>query len=134
MIDRYKYTWKMVKPLIPIAFLAIWAVLFEEKIWPNWEKEKPVKIFKKSELQWEYAMDPEISQKNYRFKFVQFSGNISSHRKDTLVVDDYVFCIMENLKKGEYDKKGGSSIIIKGRILGYNPKTKKLRLDRCFIL
>ena len=31
MIDQYKYTWKMVKPLIPIIFLAIWVVLFEEK-------------------------------------------------------------------------------------------------------
>ena len=54
MIDRYKYTWKMVKPLIPIVFLALWAILFEEKIWPDWENEEPVKIFDKGELQWEH--------------------------------------------------------------------------------
>ena len=41
MIDQYKYTWKMVKPLIPIIFLAIWVVLFEDKIWPDWENEIP---------------------------------------------------------------------------------------------
>ena len=134
MIDRYKYTWKMVKPLIPIVFLAIWALLFEDKIWPNWENEEPVRIFEKGELQWEYDMDPEISNDIYRFQFVQFSGNISSHRNDTLVVDDYIFCIMESLKNGEYNKKLESSIVIKGRILGYEPRTKKLRLDRCFIL
>ena len=47
MIDRSKYIWKMVKPLIPIIFLALWAILFEEKIWPDWENQKPIKIFDK---------------------------------------------------------------------------------------
>ena len=134
MIDRYKYTWKMVKPLIPIVFLAIWAILFEDKIWPDWENEEPIRIFEKGELQWEYDMDSEISNDTYRFQFVQFSGNISGYNKDTLIIDDDVFCILESTEKGQYDKKLGSSIVIKGRILGYEPRTKKLRLDRCFIL
>ena len=134
MIDRYKYTWKMVKPLIPIVFLAIWAILFEDKIWPDWENEEPIRIFEKGELQWEYDMDPKISNDTYRFQFVQFSGNISGYNKDTLIIDDYVFCVLENIEKGQYDKKLGSSIIVKGRILGYEPRTKKLRLDRCFTL
>ena len=124
----------MVKPLIPIVFLAIWAVLFEDKIWPDWENEEPIRIFEKGELQWEYDMDPKISNDTYRFQFVQFSGNISGYNKDTLIIDDYVFCVLENIEKGQYDKKLGSSIIVKGRILGYEPRTKKLRLDRCFIL
>ena len=42
MIDQYKYTWKMVKPLIPIVFLAAWARLIEDKIWTDWENEKPI--------------------------------------------------------------------------------------------
>ena len=134
MIDRYKYTWKMVKPLIPIVFLAIWAILFEDKIWPDWENEEPIRIFEKGELQWEYDMDPKISNDTYRFQFVQFSGNISGYNKDTLIIDDYVFCVLEIIEKGQYNKKLGSSIIVKGRILGYEPRTKKLRLDRCFIL
>ena len=57
MIDQYKYTWKMVKPLIPIIFLAIWVVLFEDKIWPDWENEIPVKSFGRGEIQWEYDMN-----------------------------------------------------------------------------
>ena len=124
----------MVKPLIPIVFLAIWAILFEDKIWPDWENEEPIRIFEKGELQWEYDMDPEISNDTYRFQFVQFSGNISGYNKDTLIIDDYVFCVLESIEKDQDDKKLGSSIIVKGRILGYEPRTKKLRLDRCFIL
>ena len=64
----------MVKPLIPIIFLALWVILFEEKIWPDWENEIPIKTFSKGALQWEYAMDPNIANNNYRFQFVAFSG------------------------------------------------------------
>ena len=46
----------MVKPLIPIIFLAIWVVLYEDKIWPEWENEIPVKNFERGEIQWEYDM------------------------------------------------------------------------------
>ena len=57
MIDQYKYTWKMVKPLIPIIFLAIWVVLFEDKIWPDWENEIPIKNFGRGEIQRDYEMN-----------------------------------------------------------------------------
>ena len=70
MIDQYKYTWKMIKPLIPIIFLALWVILFEDKIWPDWENELPVKIFSKGELQWEFDMDSELAKENYRFEFI----------------------------------------------------------------
>ena len=38
----------MVKPLIPIIFLAIWVVLFEDKIWPDWENEIPLKALEEA--------------------------------------------------------------------------------------
>ena len=100
MIDRYKYTWKMVKPLIPIIFLAMWAILFEDKIWPDWENEEAIRIFEKGEFQWEYDMDPEISNDTYRFEFVQFSGNISGYNNDTLIVDNNVFSVFGKFRKG----------------------------------
>ena len=133
MIDRSKYTWKMVKPLIPIVFFALWAILFEEKIWPDWEKEEPVKIFDKGELQWEYEMDPDLAEDNYRFEFIQFVGKVDTFSKDTLLVDNNIVCLMENLDSTDYDSMIGKTITIKGRILGYNRTTKKMRLDRCFI-
>ena len=133
MIDRSKYTWKMVKPLIPIVFFAMWAILFEEKIWPDWENEKPVKNFDKGALQWEYEMDPDLARDNYRFEFIQFIGKIDTYRKDTLIIDNNIFCVMEDPDSSEYDSMIGKTIAIKGRILGYNRVSKKMRLDRCFI-
>ena len=62
----------MIKPLIPIIFLALWVILFEDKIWPDWEDEVPVKIFSRGELQWEFDMNSELAKENYRFKFIQF--------------------------------------------------------------
>ena len=133
MIDQYKYTWKMVKPLIPIFFLAAWAFLFEEKIWPDWENEEPIKIFEKSELQWEYEMDPDLAMENYHFEFVEFEGVANSYNKDTLVIDNNIYCIMENIDSTLYKNVIKQSVILKGRILDYNRTTKKFRLDRCFI-
>ena len=40
---------------------------------------------------------------------------------------------MENLDSTDYDSIIGKTITIKGRVLGYNRTTKKMRLDRCFI-
>ncbi len=133
MIDRSKYTWKMVKPLIPIVFLALWAILFEEKIWPDWENEEPVKIFDRGELQWEHEMDPDLAEDNYRFEFIQFVGKVDTFSKDTLLIDNNIVCLMENLDSADYDSMIGKTITIKGRVLGYNRATKKMRLDRCFI-
>ena len=82
----------MVKPLIPIVFLAAWALLFEDKIWPDWKNEKPIKIFEKGELQWEYEMDPDLAKENYRFEFVQFEGKVDTFNKDTLVIDKIIYC------------------------------------------
>ena len=133
MIDRSKYTWKMIKPLIPIVFLALWTILFEEKIWPDWENEEPVKIFDKGELQWEHEMDPDLAKDNYRFEFIQFVGKVDTCSKDTLIIDNNIVCLMENLDSTDYDSMIGKTITIKGRVLGYNRATKKMRLDRCFI-
>ncbi|MDG1224236.1 MAG: hypothetical protein P8O00_06625 [Candidatus Marinimicrobia bacterium] len=134
MIDQYKYTWKMVKPLIPIIFLALWVILFEEKIWPDWENEIPIKTFSKGELQWEYAMEPSIANDNYRFQFVEFSGKVDTFKNDTLIIDKTTFCKMENSDTALFKNIIGNTVVIKGRILGYNRLSKKLRLDKSFIL
>ena len=134
MIDQYKYTWKMIKPLIPIIFLALWVILFEDKIWPDWENEVPVKIFSKGELQWEFDMDSELAKENYRFEFIQLSGKVHKAIDDTLIIDKTVYCKMETLNDTTINELFGKSVTLKGRVLGYNRISKKLRLDKCFIL
>ena len=64
----------MVKPLIPIIFLAMWAILFEDKIWPDWENEEAIKFFDKGELQWEHEMDPELAKDSYALSSFNLSG------------------------------------------------------------
>ena len=40
----------------------MWAILFEDKIWPDWENEEAIKFFDKGELQWEHEMDQAIQE------------------------------------------------------------------------
>lgn len=124
----------MIKPLIPIIFLALWVISFEDKIWPDWEDEAPVKIFSKGELQWEFDMDSELAKENYRFEFIQLSGEAYKAIDDILIIDKTVYCKMENLNDTLLNEFFGKPITLKGRVLGYNNISKKLRLDKCFIL
>ena len=78
-------------------------------------------------------MDPDLAEDNYRFEFIEFVGKVDTCSKDTLLVDNNIVCLMENLDSTDYDSIIGKTISIKGRVLGYNRTTKKMRLDRCFI-
>ena len=78
-------------------------------------------------------MDPDLAEDKYRFEFIQFVGKVDTYSKDTLLVDNNIVCLMENLDSTDYDSIIGKTITIKGRVLGYNRATKKMRLDRCFI-
>jgi len=124
----------MIKPLIPIIFLALWVILFEDKIWPDWENEVPVKIFTKGELQWEFDMNSELAEDNYRFEFIQLSGEAHKAIDDTLIIDKTVYCKMESSSDTLLNEFFGKSVTLKGRVLGYNRASKKIRLDKCFIL
>ena len=100
----------MIKPLIPIIFLALWVILFEDKIWPDWENEAPVKIFSKGELQWEFDMDSDLAEDNYRFEFIQLSGTAYKAIDDTLIIDKTVYCKMESLNNTLLNQFFGKSI------------------------
>ncbi len=41
---------------------------------------------------------------------------------------------METLNDTTLNELFGKSVTLKGRVLGYNRTSKKLRLDKCFIL
>ena len=79
-------------------------------------------------------MNSEQAKENYRFEFIQLIGLADTSIHDTLVVDKTVFCKMENLEKINLKNFYGKQIKLKGRVLGYNASSKKLRLDKCFIL
>ena len=79
-------------------------------------------------------MNSEQAKENYRFEFIQLTGVADTSRQDTLIIDKTVFCKMENLEMINLKDFYGKQIKLKGRVLGYNASSKKLRLDKCFIL
>ena len=79
-------------------------------------------------------MDSELAKENYRFEFIQLSGEAYKAIDDTLIIDKTVYCKMENLNDALLNEFFGKPITLKGRVLGYNNISKKLRLDKCFIL
>ena len=102
-----KYTWKMVKPLFPLTILVIWAVLFEDQIWDNWSNKEPLKKFQRGDLQWEYEMDAELTNKEYQFQMVQLEGRVTDIRNDTLEIDEKLICKLDPSQSMELNNKIG---------------------------
>ena len=130
-----KYTWKMVKPLFPLIILVIWAVLFEDQIWDNWSNKEPLKKFQRGDLQWEYEMDAELTNKEYQFQMVQLEGRVTDIRNDTLEIDEKLICKLDPSQSMELNNLSGKQLVtMKGRVLSYNAQTKQVRMDHGFLL
>ena len=128
-----KYTWKIFKPLIPLIFLGIWANIFEDTIWKNYKKEKPIAYFKNSDLQWEFEMDERVAKDKYQFNIIQYSGQLDMIKMDTIYIDKTLMCILSKDDSTNLNLLIGEIITAKGRVINYNKRNKMIKLDNCYI-
>jgi len=125
----------MVKPLIPLTILLIWAILFEDRIWDNWSTKEPLKRFQHGDLQWEYEMDPVLANEKYQFKMVQFEGRVTGIRNDTIELDGRLISKLDSSQSFESNSVSEMQLVnMKGRIIGYDQEKKQLRIDHGFLL
>ena len=124
----------MVKPLLPLTILLIWAILFEDRIWDNWSTKEPLKRFQHGDLQWEYEMDPVLANKKYKFKMVQFEGRVTGTRNDTIELDGTLICKLDPSQSvGSSGVSDMQLVNMKGRIIGYDQEKKQVRIDHGFL-
>ena len=125
------YSFKMIKPLIPICIFVIWSIIFEEKIWISWKDEEPTKIFDRGELLWEFQMDFDLANEKYRYKYIQTNGEVTSINKDTIYIDNIIKCIIDTSDSSLISLN--QLVSVKGRLLNYNQINGILKLDHCFL-
>jgi hypothetical protein len=79
-----------------------------------------------------FSIDPVHSETKYLNKTIEVIGNITNQTKNTITLDQIVFCqFTTNIN---IQLKDHSQIKIKGRFIGYDDLLEEIKLDQCNII
>ncbi len=84
------------------------------------------------QLQSEIETAPNQTEQKYLNKTIKVSGTISEITPNHLTLNQHVFCAMDANEISLL--KVGQSIIIKGRVIGYDDLLEQVKLDQCTII
>jgi hypothetical protein len=96
----------------------------------NLETEKAAFIVSSSTIYEEFTRNTELATTKYLNKAIEISGTVSACESNLLTLDGKIFCLLKTKDKVDLN----SSIVIKGRVTGYDDLLEELRLDQCIII
>lgn len=88
-------------------------------------------IVSSQDITTEFTNNIDASNKKYLEKAVEITGTITSINATEVIISNTIIC---NLKQPEKKYKTGKTVIIKGRIVGYDDLLGDLKLDQCTII
>ena len=120
------------KLIILIIIVSIGVIIYNYiyKDHRNIENENAEFIVTAIELSNEFLVAPSDSENKYLNKTIEVSGNISEINDNNLVLNEKIFCLLQN----SINATVGKSIKIKGRCIGYDNLLEEIKLDQCTIL
>ena len=79
----------------------------------------------------EFTTNIEEANKKYLEKAVAIKGKITAFNGSEIILDENVIC---NLKNQDSSIKKDQTVIVKGRIVGYDDLMGDLKMDQCFVI
>lgn len=83
-------------------------------------------------IQEEFKLNALESEKKYLNKTIEISGTITEINETDLTLNDMIFCQFSN--GINQSLKVNTSIIIKGRCIGYDDLLEQVKLDQCSVI
>ncbi|NNK73342.1 MAG: hypothetical protein HKO94_09155 [Flavobacteriaceae bacterium] len=80
----------------------------------------------------EFEADDQKATAKYLNKTIQVEGLISDLENQTIIIDQSVFCLLEQASKSVLKVK--SHVKIKGRLIGYDDLLNEIKFDQCIII
>lgn len=77
----------------------------------------------------DYASNSEACNKIYLDKAIAISGTVTSIKGKELILDHSIIC---NLNELDTTLKENQTIIVKGRLVGFDDLLGEIKLDQCF--
>jgi hypothetical protein len=79
----------------------------------------------------EFTANIEKANKKYLEKAVAIKGKITASNGNEVILDEIVICSFKNL---DLSIKKDQTVIVKGRVVGYDDLMGELKLDQCFVI
>ena len=79
-----------------------------------------------------FSINPEASEEKYLNKTIEVSGTVSETTSLTITLNNTVFCQFKHPLTPIPEVK--TSLIVKGRFIGYDDLLEQVKLDQCTII
>ena len=76
----------------------------------------------------EFTTDSEAANKKYLDKAITISGKITSISGKDVILDDVIVC---SLTENDATLKENQTVILKGRVVGYDDLMGEIKMDQC---
>ncbi|MEL1241295.1 OB-fold protein [Flavobacterium flavipallidum] len=83
-----------------------------------------------SDIASEFTANLDNSNKKYLEKAVAITGTITKLQDSLVTLDHSIICVLKN---PDSQIKKNQTVVIKGRVVGYDDLLGELKLDQCFI-
>lgn len=96
----------------------------------NLETEKSAFVVSWSTIYDEFAKNTELATSKYLNKAVEISGKVTAVENSLVTLNGKISCLLQTNEKVDLN----TSIVIKGRVTGYDDLLEELKLDQCIII
>jgi recombinational DNA repair protein RecT len=96
----------------------------------NLETEKSAFVVSWSTIYDEFAKNTELATSKYLNKAIEISGKVTASENSLVTLNGKISCLLETNEKVDLN----TSIVIKGRVTGYDDLLEELKLDQCIII
>lgn len=96
----------------------------------NLETENSAFVVSSSTIYDEFLSNPELSTTKYLNKAIEISGKVSAYENNLVTLDGKISCLLKTNEKVVLN----TSIVIKGRVTGFDDLLEELKLDQCIII
>ena len=78
----------------------------------------------------EFAKNTELATSKYLNKAIEITGKVTAVENSLVTLNGKISCLLQTNEKVDLN----TSIVIKGRVTGYDDLLEELKLDQCIII
>jgi hypothetical protein len=96
----------------------------------NLETENSAFVVSSSTIYEEFVKNTELANSKYLNKAIEISGKVTAVENSLVTLNGKISCLLQTNEKVDLN----TSIVIKGRVTGYDDLLEELKLDQCIII
>ena len=124
---------KLILFIISICVLGVLGYLYINQDHRNISEEKPSLSIEAEKLIKEFQNNSKENELKYLNNTIQIQGELTGIQEKSLVIENNIYCEFDETPSISKTTKG-TSITIKGRLIGFDDLLGELKLDQCTVI